>query len=197
MNEAEKRRDWLFADMGAALGELTEEKNEAYGDSFARSGEIMSILYPYGITPNQYRDALGVVRVLDKLFRIATRKDAFGESPWKDIAGYGIVGAVTDELTRLPPPSPLPSFLSKEPIPFQVVTDADAEPTSKTEACPPTKGPKPKYVVEMRGLRESFWDLESATERFEYFQSHAHPDDLLTLFKGDQLLLSFGGSGAQ
>jgi hypothetical protein len=83
--------------MGRLLGELTQMKNAAYGDSFVKSGEILAILYPSGILPEQYRDALAIVRVIDKLFRIATRKDAFGESPWKDIAGYGILGAVSDE----------------------------------------------------------------------------------------------------
>jgi hypothetical protein len=40
---------------------------------------------------------LAITRILDKLFRIATRKDAFGESPFKDIAGYGILGVSNDE----------------------------------------------------------------------------------------------------
>lgn len=86
-----------YSEMGKLLGELTQMKNTAYGDSFAKSGDILAILYPNGIKPEQYRDALAIVRVIDKLFRIATRKDAFGESPWKDIAGYGILGAVSDE----------------------------------------------------------------------------------------------------
>lgn len=86
-----------YAEMGKLLGSLTQMKNAAYGDSFAKSGEILAVLYPRGIKPEQYRDALAIVRVIDKLFRIATRKDAFGESPWKDIAGYGILGAVGDE----------------------------------------------------------------------------------------------------
>lgn len=86
-----------YAEMGKLLGELTQMKNAAYGDSFDKSGAILELLYPHGIHPAQYRDALAIVRVIDKLFRIATRKDAFGESPWKDIAGYGILGAVADE----------------------------------------------------------------------------------------------------
>jgi len=37
------------------------------------------------------------VRTLDKVCRIAKgNKDAFGESPWRDIAGYGLLGAVRD-----------------------------------------------------------------------------------------------------
>jgi len=42
-----------------------------------------------------------VVRVIDKLFRIAQRgvdgKDLGGESPWRDVTGYGILGAARDE----------------------------------------------------------------------------------------------------
>lgn len=83
-----------FVVEAAALGHLVAEKNAAYGDSFTRSGEIMQILYPKGISPDQMTDALGVVRVIDKLFRIANRKDAFGENPWGDIAGYGLVATV-------------------------------------------------------------------------------------------------------
>lgn len=86
-----------YAGMGLAIGELTQAKNEAYGDSFEKAGKVLELLYPNGIHPTQYRDALGIVRVVDKLFRIATRKDAFGESPWKDISGYGLLGAVADE----------------------------------------------------------------------------------------------------
>lgn len=83
-----------FVDYGAILGRVVQEKNEAYGDSFAQSGNIMRILYPRGISPSQMDDALGVVRIIDKLFRIANNRDAFGESPWHDIAGYGLVAYV-------------------------------------------------------------------------------------------------------
>lgn len=83
----------VFRMHAAEIGELVATKNQAYGDSFARSGEIMRILYPDGIRPDQYEDALGVVRVVDKLFRVATDRDALGENPWRDIAGYGILGA--------------------------------------------------------------------------------------------------------
>ena len=92
-----------LADMGKELGELTQQKNAAYGDSFQKSGDVLRLLFPNGIKPEQYRDVLGIARVVDKLFRIATRKGAFGESPWRDIAGYGIVAAMEDarEIARL------------------------------------------------------------------------------------------------
>ena len=53
----------------------------AYGDSFGRAGQVLKVLYPDGIILDQYDDMLAVVRIIDKLFRIANNKDAFGESP--------------------------------------------------------------------------------------------------------------------
>lgn len=83
-----------MAELGRQLGELCEEKNRAYGDSFAQTGDFLKLLYPDGITPAQYDDALCIVRIFDKLTRIATDKDAFGESPYNDIVGYGLLGSV-------------------------------------------------------------------------------------------------------
>ena len=85
-----------YAALGQKIGELVQSKNAAYGDSFSNSGKILAILYPNGVKPEQYTDMLTVVRILDKLARVATRKDAFGESPFKDIAGYGILGYAKD-----------------------------------------------------------------------------------------------------
>lgn len=83
--------------IGRDVGALVDEKNAAYGDSFRRSGRLMRELYPDGIGPDQMDDALAIVRVIDKLFRIATNKDAFGEDPWRDIAGYAILSVARNE----------------------------------------------------------------------------------------------------
>ncbi len=85
--------------LGAEIGDLVARKQTAYGDSFGQSGAIMKILYPNGISSDQLEDALAIVRILDKLFRIATDKDALGESPYRDIAGYGLLGAARSEKT--------------------------------------------------------------------------------------------------
>ena len=80
-----------YEQRGADLGALVDRKNAAYGNSFQEAGAIMRILYKNGIALDQMDDALVVVRVVDKLFRIATRKDAFNENPWEDLAGYGLL----------------------------------------------------------------------------------------------------------
>lgn len=90
----------MYETMGRTIGKLVEDKQAAYGDSFGKSGDILRILYPHGIALNQIDDALCVVRIVDKLFRIATDKHALGESPYRDIAGYGILGAFRTELQQ-------------------------------------------------------------------------------------------------
>jgi hypothetical protein len=86
-----------YEKIGQEIGKLVDEKNAAYGSSFSESQKILSVLYPNGIKPEQYIDALAITRVVDKLFRIATKKDAFGESPWRDIAGYAILGVANEK----------------------------------------------------------------------------------------------------
>ena len=83
-----------FEEQAEAIGKLVAEKNAAYGSAFAEAHHILKVLFPSGIKPEQYTDALAIIRVIDKLFRIANRKDAFGENPWKDIAGYALLGVV-------------------------------------------------------------------------------------------------------
>ena len=99
MREMERRLEMSsdFAKIGKEIGELVATKNAAYGDSFAKAGDFLRLLYPAGIMPSQYDDALALVRIFDKQMRIATRKEAFGESPYRDIAGYGVLGAAKDE----------------------------------------------------------------------------------------------------
>lgn len=76
------------------ISDLIVEKQEAYGNAFGKSGDIIKILYPNGIPLSKINDALTVIRMLDKLFRIATNKDALGEDPFKDIAGYALLAVV-------------------------------------------------------------------------------------------------------
>jgi hypothetical protein len=84
-------------EIGNAITTLVAEKNNAYGNSIETSGKIMEILYPNGVYPSQYDDALLIVRIVDKLTRIARGdKAAFSESPYIDIAGYGLRGVYKD-----------------------------------------------------------------------------------------------------
>ncbi len=80
-----------YEQIALEIGKLVDKKNQAYGDAFNKSDEFLKLLYPNGVSLEQYSDMLAIVRVFDKLMRIATAKDALGENPWKDLAGYGIL----------------------------------------------------------------------------------------------------------
>lgn len=106
----------IYDEKAKQIGELVENKNAAYGNSFEISGNILLELWPNGIPVECYTDVACVVRILDKLKRIATHKDYNGESPYLDISGYGILGAVKDDnekkaeearqqIESLPPPA--------------------------------------------------------------------------------------------
>ncbi len=86
------------------VGALVDLKNQAYGNSFDQAGDFLKLLYPDGIPPEKYSDMLCVVRIFDKLKRIATKKDALAESPYADLVGYGLLGLEKDNRTqqRLP-----------------------------------------------------------------------------------------------
>jgi len=88
--------------LGKQVGALVDKKNAAYGDSFNKCGRFLEILYPNGIKPEQYSDMLCMIRIFDKLSRIAKDKKAFGESPYGDIAGYGLLGLMKDNLEEKP-----------------------------------------------------------------------------------------------
>jgi len=81
-----------FTQIGTGIGELVQQKNTAYGSSFAVAGNFLRLLFPDGVPADRFDDALLLVRIFDKQMRIATDQDAFGESPYADIAGYGILG---------------------------------------------------------------------------------------------------------
>jgi hypothetical protein len=81
-----------FDRIGARVGDLVQKKQDAYGDSFGRSGECLRQMFPNGIQTEQYDDLLTIARILDKLFRIANDPEAFDENPYQDIVGYGLLG---------------------------------------------------------------------------------------------------------
>jgi len=85
-----------YEQLGKEIGRLVGEKNKAYGNSFAKCDKFLRLCFPDGVKPEQYSDMLCMVRVFDKLMRIASNKGAFSESPYRDIAGYGILGVVKD-----------------------------------------------------------------------------------------------------
>lgn len=77
-----------FHDIAESVADLVVEKQAAYGNSFGKAEDFMKIIYPDGIPVEKYSDMLTLIRIWDKIMRIATYKDALGESPYQDILGY-------------------------------------------------------------------------------------------------------------
>ena len=126
-----------FEALGAELGKLVNEKQASYGDSFGRSGAVLRILYPAGVKPEQYGDLLAVARVLDKLFRVATDRDAFGEDPWQDICGYSLLAVAktvpsVEKATEVTESScPLSSALCSPRWMSQILTTRSSPPEAR------------------------------------------------------------------
>jgi hypothetical protein len=93
MNDARKP---TLKDIATEVASLVEDKSRQYGDSVGKTGDILTALYPTGIRPDQYNALLLVVRMLDKISRLANQgpdgRDKGGESPYRDIIGYGLLG---------------------------------------------------------------------------------------------------------
>lgn len=80
-----------FVEIGEELGKLVEQKDASYGSAVAKIGDVLRVMCPNGVRVEHLGDLAAVVRVIDKLFRILTAPGAYGEDPWKDIAGYALV----------------------------------------------------------------------------------------------------------
>lgn len=117
-----------YEKIATEVGKLVDKKNQAYGNSFTKAGEYLKILYPDGIPPEKYMDVLVLVRLFDKLMRVATKNDPFGEDPFEDIAGYALLGmnnrkqeraALEEEYSKKEPPS------NSKQLTFDFMTDDD------------------------------------------------------------------------
>jgi hypothetical protein len=86
-----------YKDLGTEVGSLVDEKNTAYGNSFNVAEDFIKLLWPTGVPPKAFNDMLCVVRIFDKLKRIAASKAYNGESPYRDIAGYALLGLMKDQ----------------------------------------------------------------------------------------------------
>lgn len=95
-----------FENIADEIGKLVTKKNASYGSAYKKTSIFLRILFPNGIHPDRYDDALLMVRVFDKQMRLATRPDAFAESPWRDIGGYGVCGVEKDSKFEGKGPAP-------------------------------------------------------------------------------------------
>ena len=93
----------MYKDLGQEVGQFTDDKREQYGDSVSFVSAALHHACPDGIPPYQYDNVLLCARMLDKVCRILTRGadglDKGSESPYKDLAGYALIGVAKDEIS--------------------------------------------------------------------------------------------------
>lgn len=78
-----------FESLAAEIGTLVADRNRTYGNSFAKTGEFLRLLYGDNIPAERFNDALLLVRMFDKQMRIATGAKT---DSYRDIAGYALLG---------------------------------------------------------------------------------------------------------
>lgn len=88
--------DSKYEQAALMIAKLVATKQIQYGNSFGNSDKIFKVLYPNGVSPEQMKDFLVIVRVVDKLFRLA-RGDQGEESAWADINGYSLLALTRNE----------------------------------------------------------------------------------------------------
>lgn len=80
------------------IANLVLAKKQAYGEhSLEQVNDIIKILYPTGISSEDYSKVLIIVRLLDKVTRLVTAHHKDKEDAWKDIAGYALRMLVLDQ----------------------------------------------------------------------------------------------------
>ena len=98
--------------MAKGIADLVSEKEKAYGSAFDKAGDFLKVLYPNGIKSEQYKDMLCIVRVFDKLMRIATSYEGTEEKKidaYSDMMGYALLGLRSSLIENN-----LPKFTSEE-----------------------------------------------------------------------------------
>lgn len=92
-----------YEKMGLELGKLVDEKQLAYGDAVTVCQKVLEVHLEryydssggfYRISPALLEHIIRQVRIIDKQCRIFSNPegDLMGESPYMDIAGYGLLG---------------------------------------------------------------------------------------------------------
>ena len=92
-----------YEKMGLELGKLVDQKQLAYGDAMTVCQKVIEVHLEryydssggfYRISPALLEHIIRQVRIIDKQCRIFSNPegDLMGESPYKDIAGYGLLG---------------------------------------------------------------------------------------------------------
>jgi hypothetical protein len=137
-----------FESIATSIGKLVASKNKSYGNSFQESGKIIEMLYPNGIPVEKYTSVLALIRIIDKLYRIATQPDFNGEDAWRDIAGYAILMSGYEDAKRGKNTGHLDSTTFSVVSKTSGFTRLDEVPILGNNKTIPILGPKPSPAME-------------------------------------------------
>jgi hypothetical protein len=109
-----------------AFIDLLQQKNEAYGNSFADSELFIRALWPDGVPVESYGLMLTFARMFDKMKRMATSPKAFGEDPVKDMVGYSML-MWAQQMLASPPAGAIPVEVLDEMLPTSTALRASVD----------------------------------------------------------------------
>lgn len=89
--EIEMTKDSQYHTIAEGVAELVLQKQKEYGNGVLRSNRMMLQLFPDGIPAAKYRDAFTLVRLMDKISKIAADENSATGEPWRDIAAYSLL----------------------------------------------------------------------------------------------------------
>jgi len=81
----------VYEGLGAHVGAVVDRKNAEYGNSINDTAAFLTALFPQGIPVDAYNDVGLLVRLFDKMKRIANGNQG-EENAWKDLVGYALLG---------------------------------------------------------------------------------------------------------
>lgn len=83
--------------LGKQIGDIVADKNAKYGSAYRSSADFLKVLFPNGIPVDRYQEVLLMVRMFDKMQRLATGCGGDTEDPWMDLAGYSMLGVESSQ----------------------------------------------------------------------------------------------------
>ena len=159
-------------EIAADVAAIVKEKRLAYGDSIGTSAAALTLLFPAGIPLDRYDEVLLIVRCWDKLQRIATGAAGQAESPWLDIAGYGICGVAQAEQAEEMKARWQDSVSGPDAQSPSRATPASVEPSTRTPTTPSANEPAvPQPSRPLESLSPQPMDAPAATAQEDVYAS--------------------------
>ena len=95
---------------------INEKKEAEYGNSYMKVANMLEILYPNGISIDNFNDFLSISKILEKIARLSSDGNVNNLDIYRDVAGYALIGIMKDKVTAANIPSTTISIISNPAI---------------------------------------------------------------------------------